>query len=300
MGKVQSLSVVVPTRKCINQCKFCVSRLVDDNDKYEDMLNNNNIYYNLYERDYKQRLQFAQDRGCDTIILTGNGEPQQNKSFLMNFGSINKSLSKPFSKIELQTTGVMLDGDYLYFLRNHVGIKTISLSISSFDEHRNKLNMQYNDSMKFLSFEKLVEEIKVRRFNLRISINLTSDFDDISVEKIFRIVKEKFRADQVTFRVLYNDDNYMEKEDGAKIHNWIEKNKAKDETVERINDYIKENGRALEKLDFGLVKYSVNGIGTVVDDDCMNEEVKNDIKYFILRPNCKLYTKWDDEGSLIY
>jgi len=299
MSKVQSLSVVVPAKNCVNKCKFCVSRLVNDNKEYENMMNNDNIYYDLYEKDFKERLQFAQNRGCNTIMLTGNAEPQQNKSFLRNFGSINNSLSKPFSKIEMQTTGVMLDGDYLYFLRHHVGVKTISLSISSFDEHNNKVNMQYNDSLKFLPLKELIKEIKVRRFNLRLSINLTSDFDNLSAESIFDLVSEH-QVDQVTFRVLYNSDNYMEKKDGAKINNWIKKNKAKGETIERINNYIKKNGRALEKLDFGLVKYSVNGIGTVVDDDCMNEEVKNDIKYFILRPNCKLYTKWDDKGSLIY
>lgn len=293
---VQSLSVVVPTKKCINKCKFCVSRLVDDNKDYENMMNNDNIYYDLYERDYKERLQFAKEKGCNTIILTGNGEPQQNKEFLRNFGSINNSLPKPFSKIEMQTTGVMLDGDYLYFLRHHVGVKTVSLSISSFDKESNKRYIGHNDKIKFLDLRKLIKEIKVRRFNLRLSINLTKDFDHLTGKEIFETVKQYYDADQVTFRVLYNNDDYV----GSSINNWIEENKAKQSTIDRINKYIKENGKALEKLDFGLIKYSVDGISTVIDDDCMNEEVKEDIKYFILRPNCKLYTKWDDKGSLIY
>jgi hypothetical protein len=41
-------------------------------------------------------------------------------------------------------------------------------------------------------------------------------------------------------------------------------------------------------------------MSVVVDDDCMSTEVKEDVKYLILQPNCKLYTKWDDEGSLLF
>ena len=28
--------------------------------------------------------------------------------------------------------------------------------------------------------------------------------------------------------------------------------------------------------------------------------IKNEVKYIILRPDCKLYTKWDDAGSLLF
>lgn len=290
---VQSLSVVVPAKKCINDCKFCVSKMVEDNGDYENALKTDNIYYNLYEKDFKDRLRFAKEKGCNTIVLTGNAEPQQNKEFLRNFGSINQSLDNPFSKIELQTTGVLLDSDYLYMLRNHVGVTTISLSISSFDEYENIVNMSKKDSVKMLSFDKLAKEIKVKRFNLRLSLNLTSYFDDTDPFFIFAKAKE-LGADQITFRVLYESDK------GGDINKWIKENRAKEETVENIKSYIRKKGRKLEKLDFGYTKYSVHEIGTVLDDDCMSSEAKEDIKYYILRPNCKLYTKWDDKGSLIY
>jgi len=41
-------------------------------------------------------------------------------------------------------------------------------------------------------------------------------------------------------------------------------------------------------------------MSVVVDDDCMSTADKEDIKYLILRENCKLYTKWDDGGSLLF
>ena len=73
--------------------------------------------------------------------------------------------------------------------------------------------------------------------------------------------------------------------------------------MKEIDLYIRSEGNQLERLSFGAIRYSVNGISCVVDDNCMGKtvevkEVKEDIKYFILRPNCKLYTRWDDSGSL--
>ena len=57
-------------------------------------------------------------------------------------------------------------------------------------------------------------------------------------------------------------------------------------------------------LPFGAEKYSINNITTVVDNNCMDdarERVEPDTyKYLILRPNCKLYSSWDDNGSLIF
>ena len=44
------------------------------------------------------------------------------------------------------------------------------------------------------------------------------------------------------------------------------------------------------------------GISTVLDDDCMSKNNTNDgvIRYLILREDGKLYSQWDDKGSLIF
>lgn len=52
----------------------------------------------------------------------------------------------------------------------------------------------------------------------------------------------------------------------------------------------------------GAIKYSVDGMCIVIDVDCMDkaEKTEEDYKYLILRPNCKLYSQWDDPSSLIF
>jgi hypothetical protein len=68
----------------------------------------------------------------------------------------------------------------------------------------------------------------------------------------------------------------------------------------RLSEYIEHKGRPLNRLPFGAMKYSIMGMSTVVDDNCMNKGEKTDLKYVILRRNCKLYSEWDDAASLIF
>jgi hypothetical protein len=288
--KVQSLSIVVPNSRCINDCEFCVSKM-HSND-YKNQMDTNSTFFDLYERDYIKRLEFARDNGCNTLMITGNSEPQQNRKFLQALGTMNNNLSNPFRWIEMQTTGVMLDEPYLRFLRNHVGISTISLSISSFDDFINKTYLKSNDKF-YNNIHEICASIKKYDFNLRLSINLTDAFNNFTPKLMFDMAKE-LGADQVTFRVLYTSNNET-KED-----KWIDDHCIKSGFVSDLKDYIESNGTKLERLEFGAIKYDVHGLSTVLDDDCMSTEVKDSLKYMILQPNCKLYSKWDTKASLIF
>lgn len=285
---IQSLSVVVPNKKCVNNCAFCCAHMhVED---YKNQMDDNGAFYDLYERDYMRRLQFARDNGCNTVMLTGNSEPQQNRKFLQHFASMNERISSPFKWIEMQTTGVMLDNPYLRFLRNTVGVSTISLSISSFDDDMNATFIGAPASI-YNNISDLCKAIKVYDFNLRLSLNLSAGFQETPEELLSKA--REYGADQVTFRFLYADGEGKQAE-------WVKRNKWRVEWEQDLIGYVKENGRALEILPFGRVKYSYDGMGIVLDNDCMATELSSDYKYLILRENCKLYSKWDDPASLIF
>lgn len=70
--------------------------------------------------------------------------------------------------------------------------------------------------------------------------------------------------------------------------------------MDDIKEFILENGNKLERLSFGSRKYSVNGISTVIDENCMGKDADDNLKYLIIRENAKIYTQWDDSGSLIF
>lgn len=290
---IQSLSVVVPGR-CVNACKFCVSKL--HREEYVDQIEKNLRFRDLYERDFMERLQFARDNGCNTLILTGDGEPVVNKEFLNDFASWNVQIPKPFRWIEIQTSGVTVDDEKLRWLRNKVRVTSISLSLS--DVFDSAANREINGSPAKIAvdIDRLCSEIKRYDFNLRLSLNLTDRYDSRPVAAIFERCRE-LGADQVTFRVLYDVESSVSPE----VHQWIKAHRLDPARVEAIKDYIRGNGRKLERLPFGALRYSVHGMSTVLDDDCMStREDAEAIRYLILRANCKLYTKWDDRGSILF
>lgn len=294
--KIQSLSVCVPAG-CKNDCKFCVAGMEEE--EYENKIgdaivgrvnmNGEDTYYN---KEYKKRMQFARDNGCNTVILTGNGEPIENMKFLDGFSELNKSLETPFRWIELQTAGVELE-DKLEYLRKNIGVSVISLSLS--DICSSMINAEINNTPDDyeVDIEDICKKIKDIGFVLRLSLNMTYIYNYYKPEKVFKKAN-KLGADQVTLRELYHSGKGTEKDE------WIETYKTNPEVLETYKWYIKENGERMDILPFGAVKYSLNGLSVVVDSDCMNEEVRDTFKYLILRPDCKLYTKWDKKESVLF
>jgi hypothetical protein len=175
-----------------------------------------------------------------------------------------------------------------------------------FDDDSNQAMNGTPDHMK-VDIKHLCAEIKRYDFNLRLSLNmtdvyekrfplrLTDEYNVTCVEKLFDRAKE-LGADMVTFRQLYlSGDPTIEQ------NQWIHEHRASQKLMKIIDGTIKTRGRMLERLPFGVMRYSLNGMSLVVDDDCMaTHETTAAMKYLVLRPNCKLYTRWDDEGSILF
>ncbi|MBR2715078.1 MAG: radical SAM protein [Ruminococcus sp.] len=290
---IQSLSIVVPNKQCVNNCRFCVSRMHCES--IDNLIDINKPDYDVHQRDYLERMAFARDNGCNTVMLTGTSEPQQNRQFLYLFSQMNNSLTKPFRWIEMQTTGAFLDDEYLEFLRGTVGISTISVSITAFDD---KVNIDYTQmpTKHSVKLKNLCKKIKDHGFNLRLSVNLTDYFDkyDGKPQEFFLDAKKLFDPDQITLRVLYssNDEN-----DQAK---WVREHACKESVVSQFINEVRKTATPLERLPYGRIKYSYLSMSLVIDDDCMSKTAVEDYKYLILQPNCRLYSRWDDTASLIF
>lgn len=290
---IQSLSIVVPNRSCINNCKFCVSRMHCEDIPYHIQIDNPD--FETHQSDYLKRLAFARDNGCNTVMLTGSSEPQQNKQFLQYFAEMNKRLEKPFRWIEMQTTGVLLDDGYLNFLRKSVGVNTISVSITSFDDEVNRSYVQMPEKYA-VNLQELTKKIKSFGFNLRLSVNMTDYFNKYhqNAAGFFEDAKKLFNPDQMTIRLLYKSN------DGSPQSDWVNEHACNEAVTNEIVDNVRSNGIQLERLPYGRIKYSYLGMSLVVDDDCMSKTAVEDYKYLILQPNCRLYSRWDDTASLIF
>ena len=290
---IQSLSIVVPTHGCMNQCKFCVSRM--HNEEYKDLISTD-------IEGYKNRMAFARDNGCNTVMLTGQGEPQQNERFLKMFRDMNRELAMPFRNIEIQTTCAGFTDETFVLLRS-IGVATVSISVSCLNDDKINCDIINGNHTPF-KLQWVCNKVKEYGMNLRLSLNMTrwlfvdggKENTYPNYEAIFKYCSEVLKADQVTFRRMYTDGS------NTPQTKWIEDNNVKvDAYFKGLNNYIVANGRYLDTLEYGSKRYSVMGMSTVVDEDCMaKSEEKKALKYLILRPNCKLYTQWDDKGSLLF
>lgn len=295
---IQSLSIVVPTHGCMNQCKFCVSRM--HKEEYENLISTDDYFH---MESYKNRMAFARDNGCNTVMLTGQGEPQQNLEFITKFAKMNSELVMPFRNIEIQTTGAKIDMYTLNCLRND-GVTTISLSVSCLNN--DEINSDIiNGGHTSIYLKTLCHDIKELGFNLRLSLNVTkwiftyANKEDSTPrhDQIFEYCSKVLGADQITFRKMYVSGE--ETPQGK----WVSENSLDnvDYWFKTLGVFVRENGRYLDTLEYGSKRYSVMGMSTVIDEDCMaKSEEKQAFKYLILRPNCKLYTQWDDKGSLLF
>jgi hypothetical protein len=220
-----------------------------------------------------------------------------NRSYMGEIIALNHRLRRPFDVIELQTSGVLVT-QHIDELQK-IGIDTVALSIADiFDSDNNATLMDIAPKYRF-NIEEVCSAIKNAGLNLRICINLTDIYNDASPEAIF-VQAGGYGADQITFRRLYINQHPQTKRERDVVE-WIESNDIIIDSWNKINDYIRLNGTLLETLDdMGTKRYSIHGMSTVLFDDCLAQKPSPTPRYYILRPNGKLYTKWDDDGSLIF
>lgn len=293
-----NIQLVVPTKGCVNNCPFCCSKMHDC--PYESKFDAIEI---------EKRIKYAVMHNVDTCVLTGTGEVLQNKGFLSELYKIFEKLDHPFPNVELQTTGVTLM-DYEECIDGKTGLKykrynnieilkklrvnTISLSVSDlFDDDNNASIIGIPSNLRF-KLSELISALKNQNLNVRLSLNMLKNLDGIPPKHIF-VYAKTLGADQISFKKMYlnSDPQYSQ-------NDWIKNNMCWDSTIDNIKEYVLTNGRHMYTLLFGAKVYSVQGLSTVIVDDCMAVNNSDTMRYIILRENGKLYCHWDDEGSLIF
>lgn len=287
---IQSLSIMVPCGgHCMNNCKFCVSRMRDDESIFgKEIISATNI-----PQSYIDRIKYVRDTGCDNMIITGTTEPQQNMEFINALlWRVNKSLLKPFYNIAIQTTGANMSESNISFLSTS-GVNTLALSVSSFNTERNWEIIQTPKAARKMTVDELIARGKANGMNVRVCLNLTDEFNPYLPKYIFQWANER-NVDQLTFRKIYSSGRITEQD------KWINEHSYKEENFDYIKKYIKSIGTPIRKLPFGAILYDCMGVGVVCDEDCMAKNNLNDMRYAILRPNNHLYSSWDLKGSLIY
>ena len=281
---IQSLSIVVPTRTCWNHCAFCVSRM--HNEDYGDNLN-----FDTIPEGYIDRMEFVREEGCNSMIITGTAEPQQNLPFIYKMLKANRQMRKPFYNIAIQTTGSGLTPIDIQNLAE-AGVTTLALSVNALNDIQNWDITNTPGNKRLMTIQQLIEEAKHHNMNIRVCLNLTDAFNRFTPQFFFGWANSH-NIDQLTFRKIYKSGK-------GKEANWVANHEYPERKFKAIMDYVTEYGTPIARLPYGYIQYSIRGISTVVDTNCMSKNNIDEMKYAILRPNGHLYSRWDDKGSLIF
>jgi len=267
-----------------------------------------NPYENYFDEiQIRKRIKFASNNGVNTLILTGTGEALQNIPFLQKLKIALDKEGHPFPNVEIQTSGVMLMDSSKVELLKSIGVNTISLSVSDIFDSANNWDIIGAPAKYRHSLSELCEFIKSHHFNIRLSLNMTSVYNEKSPEQILNSCKS-LGANQITFRKLYHSD------DSSEQTKWVKSNACDDKVLSKLELYItgktrptgktpieaEPHGISLYRLPFGSMVYSIMGMSVAIDDNCMGKYEDGKMKYVIIREDGKLYCRWDDEGSLIF
>lgn len=169
---MKSLQVLTPTRKCIFNCPFCISKTHA----------HENIFENLYDIDrkkWKRNLEkiLKEKDDLKTVVITGTSEPMQDEPCVLDIIHLTRKYRKDVH-IEIQTR-------YYAYKKVYDLVDVTAYSISSFP---------------YLS------KIAIPKSKVRATIILTDSFNGKTLQDILNTLHPK--VEQITFKVLHDSNGY--------------------------------------------------------------------------------------------
>ena len=272
---IASLQITVPAG-CMNDCGFCVYR--QHATKFKTKWQSDP---GEWSREIERRLRYAADR-VEAVMITGHGEPTINMQYIKEVMEILNRFVPYLAHVEIQTSGVGLTEEKLDQLYE-AGVRVISLSLPALDMDKIVEIMKVPENYEYDPIS-LCELIRSKGFTLRLSIAMTTWFDDYTLDYIMDQLETVWQPDQISFKKIYGAEEMASK----KYDEFVEEFKSNKEY------------KQLELLSFGLWKYDAKGMGVVWNDDCMVSKSQEKPRYLILQPDGKLYTRWDTKASVIF
>lgn len=281
-----SLQLLIPSI-CLNNCIYCISKLNNTQKQYTNLLKNwfeNTEINNLYLMKMKKSL----DEWYNSIIITSDWEPILNVWFLKFLWNLISQNNIVVNNLEIQTSWVWMKDYHIKLLKN-IWVTLVSLSLSNIFD--NEINGFYNQTRQWLTLDidKICADLVSNWFKLRLSLNMTNSYNQISPKQIIERAK-LLGCNELTFRRLYP----WSKENSG-YQNIIENSMA-DEKQNEILNYLEDNCEKKVKLGELEKIYYLSWISVMYITDCMGQ---NSYRYRILKPNCRLYKSWEEDAKPI-
>jgi hypothetical protein len=259
----------------MNDCGFCVYR--QHAAKFRTEWKSN---HERWHREIKRRIMYAADR-VEAVMITSHGEPTLNMTYIEDVLDILNRITPWLAHVEIQTSGVGLIEEKLDNLHG-LGVRVISLSIPALDKDEILEIMRVPSKYDYDPI-RLSELIRSKGFILRLSIAMTSWFDEFTLDEIMSQLEAVWKPDEVSFKKIFGANDMASRK--------------YDEFAE---EFRQRGYTRLEILPLGVWKHAAYGIGVVWNDDCMVSKEQENPRYLILQPDGRLYTRWDTKASVIF
>ena len=267
--KFENLSIVVGTKACNANCRFCVSRMTQGGVEHVGG-------YNLPRLDIAMKLA----RDCQEVIVTGVGEPTLDAINLRMV--IDRLYKAGFPIITLQTNGIGLSDEYICRLME-LGLSRIALSTCGLATAINYDIMQ-TEAPRPLRFAARMKKLGL---STRLSVIVTNAAfpDDQDIFSMLCACKNDGSVDQLTFRELGGDST------------WIKENYL---GLRSFQESLERSG-AIELLQIphGCTVYDYHGQNVAVTN-CLTESTNpEEQRQLICYPSGRLAHSWQHKGAMI-
>ena len=266
--KVNSLSISIPSdAKCNKNCPYCISKMTGSSKGNFD-----NFFRNLNKVE-----KVASHADVSSVIITGKTEPllEENMKSMLKIGYIFRDYP-----LEIQTNGIMLHDQRIITCLRDAYINTIAISIDSFN--------QFNS----LSYD--MSQLSDMGYNIRATVNLTTDIMSHELSELFEICK-KSKVDQLSLRVLTVPNYRLQTKESDKAAEYIDNIDVTDisKYLLKFSSTLQLYGIFIRKLSFGASVYMCNDISCTVFEDCIQENSDNDnIRSLVYYEDGHLSTSW--------
>lgn len=287
--KISTFTVVAGSAACNAKCPYCVSKMTGKE-----------LSMKLPEvnwRNFDKACILAKTNQVSTVLFTGKGEPtlfpEQITSFLKNMGR------HEFPLIEMQSNGLVFGREWKKY-EKHLkewydnGLNTISLSIAHYKDSENKKILTPDSD--YINLAEVIGKLHGIGFSIRLSCVLIKDMID-TVDELKNLVAfcKENKVEQLTVRPIRKPEK---SEDGG-VAEWTGDNAPGEDSIKKINDYIRKEGKRLMTFSYGAEIYDLDGQNIAISDCLTIKPETDEIRQLIFFPDGHLRYDWQYRGAIL-
>lgn len=279
--RTHTFSIVIGNSACNANCPYCVSKMTGD-------LPTSRINWNRFATAC-QVVEHARD-GLVSVLLTGKGEPTLYPDQIYDYLS---RMDHRFPLVDLQTNGILLDGQRLYQWRE-LGLTLVCISITHDD------SVQSNEIMGIrecgYDYWQAVERIHEAGLAVRLNCTMTTagTHTPVGLERLVSRCKSH-GVEQLTLREVDRPRHTENQE----VSDWVDQHKPKN-AAGRLRKYILDaGGMELLQLAHGASVFDFFGQNVCISNCLTTSQSPNDIRQVIFFSSGAIRFAWQYPGARI-